>query len=119
MRIGYLECFAGISGDMLLGALLDAGVSPELLGQAARSLNVGSELRLEKVDRSGIQSTKVHVEVDGKLAESAGHHHHHAGRKRILTGILMGTNTPMITSMMNIRTITSTRTAGAGSRFVN
>ena len=54
MRIGYLECFAGISGDMLLGALVDGGVSAGLLEQTARSLNVGAELRLERVDRSGI-----------------------------------------------------------------
>lgn len=76
MRIGYLECFAGISGDMLLGALVDAGVPIDLLEKTARSLNVGAELRLEHVDRSGIRSTKVHVEVDGKPAESAGHDHH-------------------------------------------
>jgi uncharacterized protein (TIGR00299 family) protein len=76
MRIGYLECFAGISGDMLLGALVDAGVSADLLEQTARSLNIGAQLRLEHVDRSGIRSTKVHVEVDGQPAESAGHHHH-------------------------------------------
>ena len=79
MRIGYLECFAGISGDMLLGALVDAGVPIDLLEQTARSLNIGAELRLERVDRSGIRSAKVHVEVDGQSAEAARHGHHERG----------------------------------------
>ena len=34
MRIAYLECFAGISGDMFLGALLDSGVPPAVLMEA-------------------------------------------------------------------------------------
>jgi pyridinium-3,5-bisthiocarboxylic acid mononucleotide nickel chelatase len=76
MRIGYLECFAGISGDMLLGALVDAGVSIELLRQTARALNIGAELDVHPADRSGIRSTKVDVKVEGKLAEAAEHHHH-------------------------------------------
>ncbi len=70
MKIGYLECFAGISGDMLLGALADAGVSVELLMSTLRALDLGAELHIERVNRSGIQSTKVDVLVDGVPADA-------------------------------------------------
>ena len=90
MRIAYLECFAGISGDMFLGALVDAGVDPKLLQETVTSLNVGATLEIEKVDRSGIHATKVRVLVDGASAETAAatthshqhshHHAHHHGR---------------------------------------
>ena len=87
MRIGYLECFAGISGDMLMAALVDAGVGIEVLQQTTASLALGAELRVTRVSRSGIQSTKIDVMVDGKLHEPAAatgpiehphdHDHHH------------------------------------------
>src|SRR6185437_9959205 len=90
MRIAYLECFAGISGDMFLGALVDAGVDPRLLHDAVASLDVGATLEIEKVDRSGINASKVRVLVDGASAEAAAnsththhhshHEHHHHGR---------------------------------------
>ena len=44
MRIAYLDCFSGISGDMFLGALLDAGVRFELLQQTVADLNIGATL---------------------------------------------------------------------------
>ena len=71
MRIAYLECFAGISGDMLMGALVDAGAPLDRLQQAAASLALGAELRVTRVSRSGIQSTKIDVMVDGRLHETA------------------------------------------------
>ena len=70
MKTGYLECFAGISGDMLLGALVNAGVSVELLRSTARALELGAELHVQRVNRSGIQSTKVDVLVDGHPADA-------------------------------------------------
>ena len=86
MRIAYLDCSAGISGDMFLGALLDAGVAPQVLHDAIASLNLGVSLRAEKVDRSGISSTKVFVLDGTQLADEKKHEHaegktvHHHGR---------------------------------------
>lgn len=75
MRIAYLDCFAGISGDMFLGALLGAGVPPQVLHDAAAALNLNASLKIETVDRSGISCTKVHVFEGDALAEGDGHTH--------------------------------------------
>jgi uncharacterized protein (TIGR00299 family) protein len=66
MRIAYLECFSGISGDMFLGALVDAGVSPRVLEETVAALDVGARLEISRVMRSGISATKVDVWVDGE-----------------------------------------------------
>src|SRR5271165_5618960 len=59
MRIAYLECFSGISGDMFLGALVDAGVSPRLLEETVAAHDVGAKLEISRVIRCGISATKV------------------------------------------------------------
>ena len=76
MRIAYLDCFAGISGDMFLGALLDAGVPLHVMQSAIAALDLGATLEVETVDRSGISSTKAHVLEKGRLADGGGTHSH-------------------------------------------
>ncbi len=85
MRIAYLDCFSGISGDMFLGALIDAGVPPAIFEQAVAALNLGAKLEIARVNRSGISATKVDVVVDGQkdqpreahIAQSGPHDHSH------------------------------------------
>ncbi len=66
MRIAYLDCFSGISGDMFLGALVEVGVSPKLLEDTAMALGIGALLEISRVTRGGISATKVDVCVSGE-----------------------------------------------------
>lgn len=73
MRIGYFDCFSGASGDMILGALVDAGVKVEELQAAISGLGVaGIRLSAEQVKRGAFAGTRVHVRTD-----EHGHPHRH------------------------------------------
>jgi uncharacterized protein (TIGR00299 family) protein len=64
MRTAYFDCFSGISGDMMTGALVDAGANFEALRAQLSTLNVpGYELAIEKMTKQGIAGTKFHVHV--------------------------------------------------------
>jgi len=66
MRIAYLDCFSGISGDMFLGALVDVGVSPKLLEDTVAALDIGARLEISRVVRGGMTATKVDVYCHGE-----------------------------------------------------
>ncbi len=65
MRLGYLDAFSGISGDMLVGALVDAGADPTELCAALDSLGTGARFRFERVMRGGLAAIKFQVEAEG------------------------------------------------------
>lgn len=74
MQIAILDPFAGISGDMLLGALIDSGLDPEWLhGLPARMGFPTVGVHIEKVDRCSVTCTKVSFQIEG----DTGHDHHH------------------------------------------
>jgi len=64
MKAAYLDCFSGISGDMLLGALLDAGLPEDELRKVITALNIsGCELETAKVTENGLAATRVRIRV--------------------------------------------------------
>ena len=67
MKVAYLDMIGGVSGDMLLGALVDAGLSLDDLRSELAKLPVGGfELSAERVTRGGTAATLVSVELDAE-----------------------------------------------------
>ncbi|PON18186.1 TIGR00299 family protein [Candidatus Entotheonella serta] len=65
MKVAYFDCFSGVSGDMTLGALVDAGLELAVLRDELAKLPVEHyRLEAELVKRSGLRGTKVHVRID-------------------------------------------------------
>ena len=71
MKICYLDAFSGISGDMTVGALLDAGADQQALAEALSTLGTDAVFRVEKTRRCGLAATKFTVEG----GESSKHRH--------------------------------------------
>ena len=79
-RVIYLDCFSGVAGDMLLAALIDAGLPIEELTGALGSLGVGHELVTSRVTRAGISATHLSVESRDGRGDSDHAHPHTPGR---------------------------------------
>lgn len=84
MRILYLDCFAGISGDMTLGAFLDLGVKQETLLEGLEKLKAdGYRIEVSQKGKNGIMGTDVNVILEDHDHhhdhdhDGHGHHHHH------------------------------------------
>lgn len=70
MRIAYFDCFSGISGDMFVGALLDAGLKIEILEKELNKLNLsGYQLEVNKVLKKGISASQFKVKIQEKGVE--------------------------------------------------
>src|SRR5690625_2153008 len=90
MKTLYFDCFSGISGDMVIGALLDAGGDALHLETELKKLQIEEEYQLKwkKVVKNGITATKFDVilmnDVHGYHHEHGHHHHHHRSYQDIV-----------------------------------
>ena len=85
MRIAYFDCFSGISGDMTLGALVDAGVDSKAIQAAVASLGLPCELTFETVRRGGFRANYARVTTPHEHAHRHLHHIEAIIDKSILT----------------------------------
>lgn len=63
MTVAWIDASAGVAGDMLLGALLDAGADVERVRRAVAAIDEHLRVRVEATERHGIRATKVEIEV--------------------------------------------------------
>src|SRR5882757_9584497 len=74
MKTLYLDIFSGISGDMLIGAMIDLGVDPRRLERELKKLKLdGYHIHVARKQKSGIEGVK----FDVHLADAHDHEHHH------------------------------------------
>ncbi|MEC0174090.1 LarC family nickel insertion protein [Paenibacillus favisporus] len=78
MKTLYLDCFSGISGDMFIGALLDAGGDAQRMQTELQKLNIEEEYTLQwsKVNKNGITATKFDVHLQEADEKDHDDHHH-------------------------------------------
>lgn len=100
-RILYFDCFAGISGDMSIGALIDLGLNPDAVIEEIKKLGIkGYNIEIKKINKFSISGTDVKVTLTGEVdcrhnhgesdqEHEHGHHHHHShdDRERSLADI--------------------------------
>lgn len=112
MKIAYFDCFSGASGDMILGALLDAGLSLEHLQQELAKLGL-SHYQIDRTAavKHGVSGTQalVHVEED--------HHHHHHRHLADIIAIIEKSTLPAAVKRDSIRIFT--RLADAEAKVHN
>jgi uncharacterized protein (TIGR00299 family) protein len=74
VRVAHFDCFSGISGDMTLGALIDAGVGADAVREGLDSLGLPIQLQVQKVRKGGFAATQVRVEAPHEHKHRHLHH---------------------------------------------
>jgi len=113
LRILYFDCFAGAAGDMILGALLDAGLPFDELKRALGSLAVeGWDISVDRVVKTGVTATKFRVHEHVHAHHDRGHSHDHEHGHQSLEEIYAAINRSALTDEGKARAIKMFRRLG-------
>ena len=98
MTLLYCDCYSGISGDMLLGAFLDAGLPLEVLADQFKRLNLAEfhGVSAEKVQKGALAATLLSLDIHAHPEDSGHHHAHHRNLNAIRTLIEASSLSPLI-----------------------
>jgi len=97
-RVIYFDCFSGISGDMILGALVSIGVDLKKIQKGLRTLNLkGCKLNSRQVKRNGFIGTKVNV-----VLNHTSHKSHHARSFKDIKSLIEKSDLPKIVKFNSI-----------------
>ncbi|HEY3379767.1 MAG TPA: nickel pincer cofactor biosynthesis protein LarC [Armatimonadota bacterium] len=100
MRIAYFDCLSGISGNMILGALLACGLEQSVLEEELSRLPLhGWRLQAERVQRKGISAVFVAVDDGGHAHQHSHHAHPHRGLTEICALIAASTLSDRVQAM--------------------
>lgn len=116
MKILYYDCFSGISGDMNLGAMLDLGVSSDILISGLKKLSIdGWKLDITRDQRHGITGTMVTVVIEEITGHEHDHEHehqeghlHHSGHRHLdeIEKIITGSSLPSEVIALSLKIFT-------------
>ncbi|HOF33988.1 MAG TPA: nickel pincer cofactor biosynthesis protein LarC [Spirochaetota bacterium] len=88
-KVLYFDCFAGISGDMTVGALIDLGADEKELLQSLDSLHLhGYRIEIKKALKNGISGTDFNVIIEEDHSHHSHHHHHHSRNLSDISNII-------------------------------
>ena len=127
MKVLYFDCFAGAAGDMILGALLDAGLPFEELQRALGSLAVeGWDVSVDRVIKTGVTATKFRVhehahahKAPGIRNQESGAGHHHGHGHHTLEEIYAAINRSALTPAGKHKAVTMFRRLGEAEAAIH
>jgi len=113
VKVLYFDCFSGASGDMIVGALIDAGVPVDDIRAALGGLSIDRDaVWVERVQRAGIGATKFQVR-----GEDVGHEHHHHPHGSVATEAHAHRTLTEISALIDDSRLSSTGKARAKALF--
>ncbi len=116
MKVLYLDCFSGISGDMTVGALVDLGVKPSTLEWELSKLEIGHfHMHFDRAQRQNIEGTRFSIHEGETHTHDQDEHDHEA--HHVTASMSMATRTNMTASTRSMATHMSTVTMSMSTRM--